>query len=719
MTQNQQAGSVLDGKYEVLDHLGGGGMGEVYLVRHIHLEEKRVVKILRADRVGDPDAQKRFLREARFATQIKHPNVAILYDYSRLDDGSFYMVWEYIEGEDVGTRVRRDGPLPVPVAVELGIQALRGLNAIHGAGMIHRDISPDNLMVASSSTGDPRLKIIDLGLAKGLEPDPEHEVTQDGMFMGKLLYCAPEQAGLHKGETLDNRTDLYSMALVLYEMLTGLPPFESETPQGAIFKRLSEDPLPLTDRNPDQPIPVELERVILRGLARERADRYPDAVSFIQALEQLNRRLEAIAAGKAPPPAPTAARRPAGSGASELSHAEKAELLAQIEAAAARRRKGGGGSRPSVPAPAADTAAADAPQGTEQPAPSGEGTGSSRTDLVTRVRDALETTGARIDDGRADEAREALERARALAAESGARPDEVPEIDRLASRIAQMEKAAEKRARIDEAAALVERYLKTQQLRLARLALETLLELAPTHPKRTDYEQWIDLVAEEAEQGRRAEELLASGRDALRDNDFRGARRILGQMEKLDADLTETLRGEIDTAEEERAKSADFQEHRERLEQLIRERELEQAQHELKTLADLGAARVTLDLYRARLEEARSSAVGEAQAEVFREAFRDRLKREDFRGARAVAGELQRTAPDSPHVAEMFAEVTRIEEDRDRRRSIEQGVDQVEQYIRAGDAGKAELALSLLLKIDPRHKRRKAFEKRIAKLKKN
>ena len=110
-------------------------MGEVYLVRHVHLQELRVVKIIRQEMAADPSAQKRFMREARLATQIKHPNVAILYDFSRLDDGSFYMVWEHIQGEEVGGRVRRLGPFPLAVSVQLGVQALRGLEAIHAAGI--------------------------------------------------------------------------------------------------------------------------------------------------------------------------------------------------------------------------------------------------------------------------------------------------------------------------------------------------------------------------------------------------------------------------------------------------------------------------------------------------------------------------------------------------------------------------------------------------------
>src|SRR5215210_2498976 len=244
----RETGSVLDGKYEIVDRLGSGGMGEVYLVRHVHLQELRVVKILRQDLATDPSAQKRFMREARLATQIKHPNVATLYDFSRLEDGSFYMVWEHIQGEEVGDRVRRQGPFPVPVSVQLGIQALRGLEAIHAAVIIHRDLSPDNLMIMEDKRGQPTLKIIDLGLARTLDADASFEITQVGMFMGKLQYCSPEQAGAGGNQPLDARSDLYSFGLVLYEMITGMAPFESENQAGFIFKRLSEDPLPLTGR---------------------------------------------------------------------------------------------------------------------------------------------------------------------------------------------------------------------------------------------------------------------------------------------------------------------------------------------------------------------------------------------------------------------------------------------------------------------------------------
>lgn len=650
-------GAVLDGKYEVLRHLGGGGMGEVYLVRHVHLEEKRVVKILRPDRVADPDAQKRFLREARFATQIKHPHVAILYDYSRLGDGSFYMVWEYIEGEDLGSRIRRDGPFPARAAVTLAIQGLEGLSAIHGAGMIHRDVSPDNLMTAAGAPEDWHLKIIDLGLAKNLEADPDLEVTQDGMFMGKLLYCAPEQAGLHKGETLDNRTDLYSFGLVLYEMLTGLPPFEAETPHGAIFKRLSEDPIPLTKRNLRAAVPAELEPVVMRALEREREDRYPSAREFIAALRGVAERLDRVDTQEIPRPA----RLETGPGApraQELTRAEKEDLLARIEQAARRAREG---------APASAAAA-----GTAAPGDRSEPAASERSAPAPQAAPATPS---------AAEAR-----------------------------------TAERHARIEEAEAMIRRYLKKKRLSLARLALDTLIELAPTHPKRTEYESWVDLLADEVEQEKRADGVLADGREALVREDFRAARRQLAQLQKLADDRAETFEREIEQAEASTRTASDLEEHRGRLDRMIEEHRLEEAQQEIRALGELGASKVTLDLYRSRLEEARRHAHADAQADVFLEAFRERIAAGDHAGAREVAGEFQRTAPSDRRPSDLLSEVSDLERDADRRRALEQGVAQVEGFIDQGDAAKAELALRVLLQMAPDLKRRRQLEKRIAKL---
>src|SRR4051812_16490602 len=152
----------IDGKYEILERLGVGGMGEVYKVRHTFLGTIRVVKVIRSSISGSKDGQERFLREARLATRVQHPNVAALHDFSGLPDGSQYMVWEYIDGADLAQRIRTAGRLPPRQAVRIAIQVLHGLEAIHRAGIVHRDISPENIMLTGD---DDRVKIIDLGVA--------------------------------------------------------------------------------------------------------------------------------------------------------------------------------------------------------------------------------------------------------------------------------------------------------------------------------------------------------------------------------------------------------------------------------------------------------------------------------------------------------------------------------------------------------------------------
>ena len=255
------------------------------------------------------------------------------------------MVSEHIEGENVHEWLKAHGVFPLPLAVDLGIQALRGLEAIHAAGVIHRDISPDNMMITRDRRGRYQMKLIDLGLAKNLEVQAGLEITQAGIFMGKLMYCSPEQAGAIKDAPLDHRSDLYSFAAVLYEMITGKPPFDSENQHGFVFKRLTEPPQPLIGRNPQVRVPQELNDLVLRGLEKDRELRYPDALSFLQALvhmaEQLRQvatqeiELPAVARGSAKP-APASSPRPTSrsGSASELSREERIDLLAQIERAA-------------------------------------------------------------------------------------------------------------------------------------------------------------------------------------------------------------------------------------------------------------------------------------------------------------------------------------------------------------------------------------------------
>jgi len=295
----------IDGKYRILSRLGVGGMGEVYKVLHIHLNAIRVIKLMRANIAGDASANERFLREARLATKIQHPSVAALFDFSTLEDGSHYMVWEYIEGINLHELIDQRGPLSPRYAAKLAAQALMGLDAIHRAGIVHRDISPENLMITREvGDDDERVKVIDLGIAKSLAADDNN--TKTGMFVGKWKYCSPEHLGmLPPDEAIDGRADLYSFGIVLYEMLTGVPPFQADTPHAYLMLHSQQRPKALRDVNPLVSAPPELEALIFRALEKDRSKRFATAREFAQALEKIAPGLPDT--GGASPPLPATA----------------------------------------------------------------------------------------------------------------------------------------------------------------------------------------------------------------------------------------------------------------------------------------------------------------------------------------------------------------------------------------------------------------------------
>src|SRR5262245_8885025 len=289
MFQRTYSTRLLDGKYQIIDRLGVGGMGEIFKVRHIHLNELRVIKIMRPNVAADDQGMQRFLQEARTSTMIKHKNLAMLYDFAQLEDGSYYMVWEFIDGTNIQKWISTNGPIPPRLTVEISIQALNGLEHLHAMGLIHRDISPENIMLSQDHQGKLLVKVIDFGIAKQLaEGEGGQGLTQTGMFLGKLKYASPEQAGfLKEGEHLDPRSDLYSFGIVLYEMLAGRAPFQATNPHGYILKHVTEKPAPIAETNPNAKVPAQLESIIMRSLEKQRDTRFATAGAFADALEAI------------------------------------------------------------------------------------------------------------------------------------------------------------------------------------------------------------------------------------------------------------------------------------------------------------------------------------------------------------------------------------------------------------------------------------------------
>jgi serine/threonine protein kinase len=722
------SGSVVDGKYEIVERLAAGGMGEVFRARHVHLHEDRVLKILRADKATDPQAVQRFVQEARIATQIKHPNVAILYDFSRLDDGSFYMVWEHIAGEDVGSRIQNEGPLPVPMAIEIAIQSLRGLDAIHSAGVIHRDISPDNLMLTRDRRGKPEVKIIDLGLAKNLQAAQASEITQAGMFMGKLMYCSPEQAGSIGTTPLDHRSDLYSLAAVVYEMVTGKPPFDSENAHGYVLKRLSEAPLPMRDRTAGVRVPALLEQVVMRGLERDREKRWPDAIAFLQALVHVSDQLRKVSTQEIPevkaggdaaatPPRPATSSPRSGPRAtpSELSREERLDLLAQIDRAARRVSEA---TRLVDEAQAALTGgqtdeAAERIARLESVSPRHASLRELQAALSAHRR-APASGRAPVSPPQAAAPAAAAPAAAAPAAPAPATPAARPVEQRRVPPKPTPEQE-EQRARIAETEKLLEGYIREHKQSLARFALETLLDLMPNHPRRGDYEAWVNLMGEEVEQLHNAESMFAAGREEILRGELDSARRRLAEIDEADPShkLAASFRHELEEAERSRRSDVELDRRRERLEELLDSRRLAEAEQELERLSGSGLARVSVESYRLRLSDIAALALREANAQGYEKRYRERVQAHDWSGAREVVYEFERAAPDSPRPAQLFAEISRLEQIRRRQQGIEQGVQQLEVFLGQRKLAEAEMALKIILQMAPDLPQREKLERRV------
>ncbi|MFL5391921.1 MAG: protein kinase domain-containing protein [Myxococcales bacterium] len=275
-------GSVIADRYLITDKIGEGGMGRVYLARHVRLPQNVAIKVLHQGMVRDPTVISRFRREAVNASQIENEHVARVFDHGEVGDGLFYIVMEYVEGESLSRIITREGALPLARAVDITRQVADALAAAHErpAPIVHRDLKPDTIMIGVRRDGTDRVKVVDFGIAEAMSGGGP-KLTPAGLVIGTPEYMSPEQLS---AITLDSRSDIYSLALVTFDMLTGHLPFTGESPHEAALMRLRDRPKTLADMKADVAWPAGLQAVMDRGLARAPAERYATAPEFAQAL---------------------------------------------------------------------------------------------------------------------------------------------------------------------------------------------------------------------------------------------------------------------------------------------------------------------------------------------------------------------------------------------------------------------------------------------------
>jgi serine/threonine-protein kinase len=270
-----QPGEVLAGKYRIERILGAGGMGVVVAAHHIQLDEKVALKFLLPEALKNSEAVSRFLREARAAVKIKSEHVVRVSDVGQLDNGSPYMVMEYLEGGDLAAWLKQRGPLPVEQAVEFVLQACVAVAEAHVLGIVHRDLKPANLFCVRRSDGQLCIKVLDFGISKVTNPSgtgPSAAMTSTSALMGTPLYMSPEQ--MRSSKDVDARTDIWALGAILHELLAGRPAFLAESVTELAIKVASEPAPPVRSFRPD--VPAELEAIVLQCLEKRREDRYRD-----------------------------------------------------------------------------------------------------------------------------------------------------------------------------------------------------------------------------------------------------------------------------------------------------------------------------------------------------------------------------------------------------------------------------------------------------------
>jgi serine/threonine-protein kinase len=278
-------GVVVRDKYEIVEKVGAGGMSSVYKARHLAFDELRALKVIAYHLLDDDSFLERFRDEAILSHRLTHPNIVRVDDLDSLEDGRPFIVMEYVDGPPLSRVLKEEGPLDLRRAVSIAGQTCRALEAAHAQGVMHRDVKSDNLLLATAESGRPQVKVLDFGLASSLDGTGPGAAGLHGRPMGTPRYLAPEVAA--QRTDVDERADLYSLGIVLYEMVTGRVPFDAPSPVETLRLHIDAAPLPPELQAPGRDIPPELSALILKALEKDPTKRFSSATAMLAAFTAL------------------------------------------------------------------------------------------------------------------------------------------------------------------------------------------------------------------------------------------------------------------------------------------------------------------------------------------------------------------------------------------------------------------------------------------------
>jgi eukaryotic-like serine/threonine-protein kinase len=273
--------TLVDGRYRILGKIGEGGMGVVYKATHVAINKTLALKLLRVEVASEPDVVQRFIQEAQAATSIGHENIVDISDFGQLKDGTAYFVMEFLNGRALSELIRRGGSIPTGDAVQILRQIASALGAAHRRGIVHRDLKPDNVMVLARGEFSNFVKVLDFGIAK--VGGTKNKLTRTGMVFGTPHYMSPEQAA---GQSVDARTDIYALGVIMYEMFTGRVPFDGDTFMGVLTKHMFEKPAPMFGAGIERQLGA-VEQITLRALEKKPENRYASMDELIEDLDRV------------------------------------------------------------------------------------------------------------------------------------------------------------------------------------------------------------------------------------------------------------------------------------------------------------------------------------------------------------------------------------------------------------------------------------------------